>query len=267
LIELLVESGLNINARDHKYEMNALQILMTLYKGAGTLEVVKLLIEKGINVNETDKDGHNALNSLCLSYKGTHFAELVNILLESGVDIKMTDQRGRSALHCLCDLQNFEDNIFGWDFRKPTRMAERMKILLEIGIEVNSKDNLGRTALHYLSAGGRFHTDDIDREKNKTKFPFKNGANINATNRYRRVAPRSRLSTLDEKINNIITSRSRLSTLGEKITMIQLLIEKGIEVNAKDFEGKDAWHYLKNGYEGDDKTEIENIFINLDHRR
>ena len=58
----------------------------------GHLEVVKLLIEKGIDINQIDIFRHNAL----------HWAsnvEVVKLLIEKGIDINQTDKNGWNALH------------------------------------------------------------------------------------------------------------------------------------------------------------------------
>ena len=54
---LLIEKGIDINQKDW-LGVNALH----LASKKGHLELVRLLIEKGIDVNQTTKDGCNALN-------------------------------------------------------------------------------------------------------------------------------------------------------------------------------------------------------------
>ena len=61
----------------------------------GHLEVVKLLIEKGIYINQTDSNGWNALH--WASEKG--HKEIVQILIEKGIDINQTNKDGQNALH------------------------------------------------------------------------------------------------------------------------------------------------------------------------
>ena len=75
-VELLIEKGININQTNENGE-NALYLASRW----GKTEVVKLLIEKGIDINQTDEDGYNALH--LASRRGQ--TEVVKLLIEKGI--------------------------------------------------------------------------------------------------------------------------------------------------------------------------------------
>ncbi len=278
MIELMLEIGLNINARDYENEMNALHLLLCYYKGTDLLEITKLLIkkgiyinttcskqktvlhyllsngndsneveiaklliEKGINVNAIDEDGKNSLHSLCSSYKGKNSVELGKILLENRVDVNAKDTLQRNALHCLCEWSMDDDE-------KTVGTVEMIKFLIDRGIDVNAIDCIGRTPLHCLSAG--FHEGE-NRVK-LAKLLLNNNANINEDGN-RRNALLYLLSTFfaGKFISNM--------------EMLKLLIENGIDVHAKDQDGKGVQFYLiNNKLKEEDKTKIENLIFNQD---
>ena len=60
----------------------------------GHEEVVKLLIEKGAEVNRTDKAGVTAL--MAASEQG--HGEIVKLLIEKGAEVNRTDEAGETAL-------------------------------------------------------------------------------------------------------------------------------------------------------------------------
>ena len=102
----------------------------------GHVEVVKLLIEKGAEVNRTDKYGKNG-SYACKQTRtrGGHADCLLKRVPKSTVPIN-------SAERLLC-LASKQGNV------------EVVKLLIEKGAEVNRTDEFGRTALMLASKEGR----------------------------------------------------------------------------------------------------------------
>jgi ankyrin repeat protein len=57
-------------------------------------EVVKVLLEKGADIEAKDEDGQTSL--MWASYRG--YSEVVELLLENGANIEAKDNRGKTAL-------------------------------------------------------------------------------------------------------------------------------------------------------------------------
>ena len=120
----LLNKGVKIDNKTIKTEQNALHI------GAeyGFLEGVKLLLEKGADIDNKTKDGSTAFY---LSVKNNH-PKIVKLLLEKGADIDNKTKDDFTALHIAV-----RDN-----------RLDIVKLLLEKGAGIDNKTKDGFTALH-----------------------------------------------------------------------------------------------------------------------
>ncbi|VDI47760.1 blast:Ankyrin-1 [Mytilus galloprovincialis] len=123
----------------------------------GHIEVVKLLIDVGINPNDTTDSGSTPLHKAC--QKG-HY-ETVKFLLDlngqefnSRVDTTIKDKGGRSALHLAC--QNGHKEV--------------IKLLIDVGMNINDTTNSGSTPLHHASFGGQYETVKFLLDLNGQEF-------------------------------------------------------------------------------------------------
>ena len=96
-------------------------------------------------------------------------------------------------------------------------------MLLDAGADANIKDNLGNTALFYAT----HHHDGTVFNMLKDK-----GADIN---------------TLNEKKQTILIYAVENEIVDE--SLLKLLIEKKIDISAKDADGKSAFDYAKENFE------------------
>ena len=101
------------------------------------LEMAKMLIDKGANVNSKDKNGSTAL-MLATSYDSGSNAELIKLLLSKGADANVANKEGSTAL-MVAITSKTSDN------------ADVVKLLLEKGADVNAKAINGVTALMVAS--------------------------------------------------------------------------------------------------------------------
>ncbi|MCM1565548.1 MAG: ankyrin repeat domain-containing protein [Dehalobacter sp.] len=131
--------------------------------------IVKLLIENGYNVNETDSDGITLLMYATVDSKFdkgfTLSNKLTDLLLKSGAKINERDNKGRTVLMWACgsvlnsnaDISKIpsielKDQFASFDYNI-------IKSLIKTGVDVNSKDNQGFTALDYFK-----QTEEIDKK-------------------------------------------------------------------------------------------------------
>jgi ankyrin repeat protein len=119
-IKLLIEKGADVNAKDDHGN--------TVLMAASQAETIKLLIEKGADVNAKDEDGVTALMKACDRRLQTEF---VKLLIEKGADVNAKCNNGCTALMFASELG-------------PT---DTIKLLIEKGVDVNAKTKDGRTAL------------------------------------------------------------------------------------------------------------------------
>lgn len=134
--------------------------------GLGHLDVVRLLLARGANVNARDSDGNTPLSGAAYYMH----ADVVDILLEKGADINTADEHrqtilmnaagngandtvryllGRGADPNLQDQNGTTALMFAAGFKHP----EIMQLLLEKGANPNLADHRGRRASSYRRFG------------------------------------------------------------------------------------------------------------------
>ncbi len=83
-MELLLDKGVYINQVDTLWDKNALHLAAR----NGHIDVVKILIEQGVDMNEQDKDRRNALH---LAAHNGHRA-VVKLLIKNGCSLDRQDK-------------------------------------------------------------------------------------------------------------------------------------------------------------------------------
>ena len=114
----------------------------------GDLEIVRLLLEAGADINS--KDGHGQTALMNAAHAGQ--VELVRLLIEKGADLDVTAKYNLSALMLALIA----------------RHADTARLLIEAGADVNirsSRDFHGKTALHLAESGGHSELAALLRQR------------------------------------------------------------------------------------------------------
>jgi ankyrin repeat protein len=128
------------------------------------LDFIKLLIEKGANVNARVKDStetrtvftnqwldeNGATAFLRASQSGD--VELMKLLLAKGADPTINTVLNVSPLHVAAGIGWVEGITYEWS---PKATLEAVKMLVDLGLDVNLQADTGRTALHGAAHKGR----------------------------------------------------------------------------------------------------------------
>lgn len=125
------------------------------YSEKGNLEIVKLLLQQGVDKNACDSNGANALMLSAFSGK----SEVSMFLIYSGIEINHKDHGGFNALMLACECAKAD--------------IELAKTLIDMGADINATSNKGATAL--MAAAKIGHIDIVE-------LLVTRGANINARN-------------------------------------------------------------------------------------
>jgi ankyrin repeat protein len=128
------------------------------------LDFIKLLLDKGANVNARMKDStetrtvftnqwldeNGATAFLRASQSGD--VELMKLLLSRGADPKINTLLNVSPLHVAAGIGWVEGITYEWS---PKATFEAVKMLIDLGLDVNLQADTGRTAMHGAAHKGR----------------------------------------------------------------------------------------------------------------
>lgn len=247
-LRLLLEKGVNVNARDGLDKTP----LMTAAE-SGNLENVKLLIEAGADVNSRNKFGDTALR---LAVMGNR-APVVRKLVESGAKINTVNDEGLSPL--VSSVINGRDDIALFliqsgadaniDSRYPYRPAltqaainwdEKLtEALLKAGADVNKTDYHGKTALQF--ALGRNGHEQV------AKLIYSAGGRLGKISKDDQVNPMMDYACslgFTEVVSQLIEYGVKpnahfaiMAAQEGKSEVLKLLISSGLDVNQKDDKG------------------------------
>lgn len=127
VVDVLVEAGANVDARDEREETPL------FYAAAGEdIDVVRALANHGADISAKGFDGSTALHAA----KGV---AVVDMLVEAGADIEARTVEGSTPLIAAASAAN-------------QGSFEALRALVGHGADLNAKDARGSTALHWAAA-------------------------------------------------------------------------------------------------------------------
>jgi pectate lyase len=207
IASLLIDQGGNVNARNQKNYTPLYNAISNSNK-----DLVGLLIGKGADVNVTPEGGAPLLIEAV--WRGD--LDVVKLLVDNGARYDTQDKDGLTALYYAASQGNMDMvKLFiskGID-ESSIHMAAcagdlpRVKEFIEKGTAVDANDEAGWTALVWAVSAGQTEV---------AEFLIKNNADVNI--RY----DRQRQSLL------------HLAARSDAVRLVELLITKGADVNAKD---------------------------------
>ena len=205
----LLEKGANPNMK--WVDMGIEDSLLTHACSLGELEVIKLLLRYGANVNFRSKDGYTALlwalsDGAGLETEGSIILKITKLLLRSGAKVNVSDTAGETPLMAACVSYGKEDKIIKFLIDRGAKInasdnfghtpllaacgfgsAKTVKLLIDHGAKINVQNNRGYTPLLYclycVSGDQRMYGADRDKEDNAFKVVqllVRHGANIQA---------------------------------------------------------------------------------------
>jgi len=234
MLLFLCERGADVKLKD-KYGSNVLHYACAY--GDEDIDVIKYLLGKGLDVNDTNNYGQTPL------FYSVHILperETMKLLIEKGADVNIRDSNGKSPLMTLCsDEQALHNEEYDDDF------VQGAKILIENGANVNAEDMSGTTPLIYASQ---------NVYKFLIKFLIDSGAEINHKNP-------SGLTALSSSCFVLLHD------------CVQVLLENSADVNMEDDDGETALFQAiltPNNYLKDDIPRIIDLLLSkgasIDHQ-
>jgi ankyrin repeat protein len=161
LLESLLEDK-ELKIKINEKNINGSTALMFMSK---SLSVMKLLINKGANINAKDNSGMSVLMKFVYSgyYKNIDVFKL--LLSQENIDVNAKDNKGKTALiHAIKNNENLEVRY----------------LLNREDIDVNIRDNNGRTALNYAAFSSSLKNIKILFDKNIIDINHKDNKGMTA---------------------------------------------------------------------------------------
>lgn len=131
MVELLIDSGSDINLADPVYQRTALHHAISFEDGA--YEVLKYLIDRGSNLDLKCKDGRSALD-FALEIVD-EYPDPLHLIVKAGADLMVQDEEGYNCLHSAIIKGNLE----------------ALKLFIAYGADVNAKISSGLSLIDYIS--------------------------------------------------------------------------------------------------------------------
>jgi ankyrin repeat protein len=204
---VLLDSGANANAESHKGKTPLHLVSQGDYDsqkhGVG---IARLLLQRGVDVHAQDKDHDTPLHLAAFSGR----LEIAGVLLDHGANVNVENKSGGTPLH----------QVAQGEYDSQERGVEVARLLLERGVDVHSQDKDHETALHAAAFNGKLEI---------AKFLIDNGANTTAENEHGEIPLH-------------LVSRGQYVTQENGVGVVQLLLERGIDVNATDRHQNTSLH-------------------------
>lgn len=223
MIDFLVDKGLDINQKDRNG--------WTPLHYAQSLEVVKALVENRADLEiKSDYTSETPLLALALSMKKED--KVIEYLIEKGANLNQKSNDGNGLLHRLA--QRYDDID-----------EQLLDKLLQKGLDLDGENNFGETPLSYAIA-----------RKTTAALLLKKGANPNKKNNYgfspylNNVNPEIaklmietgkvdiNIRNNDNEILWLSWLKNSYSNQQENIELVELFVKKGVDLQVKDLEEK-----------------------------
>lgn len=208
LVKKLIQEGVNLEVKDKKGE-TALFYAVDQNK----INIAKYLISKKAELNVWNVHGKPLIHSAIANNQ----SDLVQLMLDNGLDVNGKKQEG-TLLTLSCNLQ---PNNF-----------KLIQLFVNYRVDVNAKDRYHSSALMYLATKEKPNLEII-------RYLLKHGANVNLTDRS------------GKSILKILIERRTLN-----LELVKTLVENGADIDLRDTEGESIFDFIKAYYDYPETDEI-----------
>ncbi|KAH0528268.1 hypothetical protein TsFJ059_003153 [Trichoderma semiorbis] len=257
LLDMLVEHGADINARNAWGRTPLLEIIMHMGASSSAFDRLKpdvhtfnKLVDLGADVHATDQNGDNLFHHIMSSigfFSDKEFLPLIRRLINSGVDLNQRNRKGHPPL---------------WKYNLPAPTdsdEELLRVLVEAGMDVNACDEeKGETILWVIGRG-------FQKNLNTMQMFIRLGADPKVSDKDGRtllhdaakekqdaswfrylISVGANPEVLDARGDTLIHSVLRSTFEDRKLPEImQVLVDAGVAPLARNKNGQTALHVVK----------------------
>jgi len=211
-LEMLLDIGVlvNLNAKNHSEESYLHKMCCADHHQCLT-DDIPYFVRHGADLNAKDSSGNTILHHLCFKNNNWTLLDIIQFLKQEKVDLSVVDDDGCTALHLVCI-----------NYRGDYMLIDIIQELIN-DIDLNAKIEYGSTALHYLCE----YCENRNDLFNILKLFIDSGRVFD-------------LNAIDNKRKTIIHLLCEKYKNPDLVNIIRLLIESGIDINAKDSNGDTA---------------------------
>jgi ankyrin repeat protein len=144
-IQLLIDNRASINTIDKNGNTPFHFIDRGYYRDGPLVEIAKLFLDKGMDINVKNNDGHTLLFT-------TNNYDLISFLVENGADASMVDNKGQNILHFKVNdnFLNIEFPDYYMDHMDENQMKIIFILLQKEELNINAFDNEGNNIIHLM---------------------------------------------------------------------------------------------------------------------
>ena len=164
-VQRLVEQGENVNDVDEEWKSTALHFASEY----GNADICLLLLSRGANVSQTDKDGNTPLHLAAACYH----VDICQLLVDHKADVTSVNNKGQTPLHtavlewhksptlCCPLITNESVNVADHHGNCALHIAARngdiqtVQLLVDCRADVNALNEDGQTPLHTAAGGDK----------------------------------------------------------------------------------------------------------------
>ncbi|HEX5228636.1 MAG TPA: ankyrin repeat domain-containing protein [Bryobacteraceae bacterium] len=210
----------------------------------GDVDTAKVMLDAGVDINQTDVDGTNGLVISAMNKKYT----FTKFLLDRGADPNVTDVKGRAVLYAVIDAR--DEDWSALPMRKetdPLPSVELIKAILAHGANVNAKltHNLpGRSGMDY---------GDVALDEGATPFMRAARSGDSAVMRLL-LSARADPKVATKDGNNALLfaagigyrDKQTQGTDEDALEALKLCMDQGMDINQANGKGETALHGAAN---------------------
>jgi ankyrin repeat protein len=218
VIEFLISKGASINSKNSDELLEAVMQQGDKTTPQQKQQAIEFLITKGASLKNS-----SVLNAAIFHNDGKGDLSVINYLIDRGANVNSSDRLDGST-PIMAIVRELVNSLrpYGNKKNSPEQYQNIIDRMLAKGADINAQDNYGNTSVYEAIVGNRNNLSVIE-------FLLKRGAKVNTADKYQRTPLMTAVTIPYDKSPE------------DRIKLINLLIENGADVKARDKDGKTAF--------------------------